>query len=230
MINFKSLTKPFLSKDIEWRVQSSGKSGEDIWALVLPYVTNRAIMDRLDDVCGPGNWQNMFAPAPCGGVLCGLAIRIGVDAIVDKREEWVTKWDGAENTDIEAIKGGLSGSMKRAAVQWGIGRYLYRLETSWAKVNPQGTHRGNAKGTRFRWDPPSLPEWAIPKEEIKERLKLHDLRAELIRCSDSLGGWTVFQSKVEGLPTRPPTTWEAKELENAIKLAKGVMEAENEDS
>lgn len=67
-MNLNKLKDPFPSDDIEWRVQSSGKKdGGTLWAMVLAYVTNRAIMERLDDVCGPGNWKNEFRPGPVGG-------------------------------------------------------------------------------------------------------------------------------------------------------------------
>src|SRR5690606_38042070 len=78
-------------------------------------------------------------------------------------DEWVTKWDGAENTEKEAVKGGLSGAMKRAAVQWGIGRYLYQLEEGWANVHEGGQYSAQTKDKKwFRWDPPALPAWALP--------------------------------------------------------------------
>ena len=48
-----NLRIPFPEEDIEWRIQQSGLSNGMPWALVLAYVTNRAIMDRLDDVVGP---------------------------------------------------------------------------------------------------------------------------------------------------------------------------------
>ena len=155
IIDLTALKKNFPPEDIEWRVQSSGKNTKGIWAMVLAYITNRAIMERLDDVCGAENWKNEFQPAPNGGTLCGLSIKIN--------DEWITKWDGAENTDIEAVKGGLSGAMKRAGVQWGIGRYLYKLPTGWANIKTNGAHSGKAKdGTWFKWDPPQLPLWALP--------------------------------------------------------------------
>lgn len=147
----------FEPNDIEWRLQRCGKgSNGKIWGMALAYVTNRAIMNRLDEVCGPENWKNEFKSAPDGGILCGISIKIG--------DEWVTKWDGAENTGIEAVKGGLSGAMKRAAVQWGIGRYLYKLEESRINANENGAYRGKTKDeTTFRWDAPALPAWALPK-------------------------------------------------------------------
>ena len=157
--DLKKLAEPFPASDIEWRVGQAGQNGERVWAKVLAYVTNRAIMDRLDGVCGPENWANQFTAGPSGGVLCGISIM--VDGY------WVTKWDGAENTDFEAVKGGLSGAMKRAAVHWGIGRYLYGLEAGWADINDNGAHYQpkdkQGKYPAFKWDAPGLPAWAVPE-------------------------------------------------------------------
>ena len=155
-INFRSLQDRFPADEIEWRLQQAGEKNGRVWAICVPYVTNRAIQGRLDEVVGPGNWKNEFRPGPDGGVMCGLSVRVG--------EEWVTKWDGAENTDIEGVKGGLSGAMKRSAVQWGIGRYLYGLDETFAQVSENGSLRGKTKdGKPFRWDPPQLPKWALPE-------------------------------------------------------------------
>jgi hypothetical protein len=155
-LDLSKLKEPFAPTDIEWRVGRVGKNERGIWATCFAYLTNRAIMDRLDDVAGPGNWRNEYKEAPAGGVLCGLSVRVA--------GEWVTKWDGAENTDLEAVKGGLSVSMKRAAVQWGIGRYLYDLPEGFAIINSNGRFHGKTKdNATFRWSPPELPAWALPK-------------------------------------------------------------------
>ena len=161
------LREPFPAADIEWRVQQAGKKRDgSYYAKVLAYVTNRAIMERLDEVCGPENWRNEFRKAPEGGILCGLSVRVG--------DEWITKWDGAANTDIEAVKGGLSGAMKRAGVQWGIGRYLYDLEEGWAEIHDRGSQRffgnvnaggGKKERANFKWDPPVLPDKFLPASD-----------------------------------------------------------------
>jgi hypothetical protein len=108
-MDLKKLAEPFKPKDIEWRVQQAGGFGENPWALVLAYVTNRAIMQRLDDVCGIENWKNEFKSAPDGGVMCGLSVKVVRKPTGDidpmSYSEWVTKWDGAENTNVEAVKG-----------------------------------------------------------------------------------------------------------------------------
>ncbi|MBP5718540.1 MAG: hypothetical protein J6X53_06125 [Abditibacteriota bacterium] len=127
------LAQPFAPQDLEWRVQHANR--EKTRGLAVPYVTSRAIQDRLDAVVGAQNWRNEFQPwqgGKKGAQICGISI------YVEERTEWITKWDGAENTNIEAVKGGLSDSMKRAAVQWGIGRVLYKLPSIWVNVEPRG--------------------------------------------------------------------------------------------
>ncbi len=119
------LSEYFTSTDIEWKPVRFTTDLKR--ALAVPYVTNRAIMDRLDQVCGPANWRNEFQRGPGGGVLCGISICVD--------GEWITKWDGAPNTKLASVKGGLSSSMRRAAVQWGIGRYLYRIPQRWEEVD-----------------------------------------------------------------------------------------------
>jgi len=154
-MNLKKLKEPFASGDVEWRIQRSGVKNNKVWAMCLAYITSRAVMDRLDDVAGAENWRNEFKEGPHGGVLCGISIKLS--------DEWVTKWDGADNTDIEAVKGGLSGAMKRAAVLWGIGRYLYNLDAGFAIVSDSGKFRAQTKDKKsFKWSPPALPVWALP--------------------------------------------------------------------
>lgn len=148
-IDLERLKDPFDPSEIEWRVQQSGMKGDKPWARIIPYLQNRAIMDRLDEVVGPENWKNQYANAPEGGVLCGISININ--------GEWVTKWDGAENTDIEGVKGGLSNSMKRAAVQWGIGRFLYHCKPEWAVFTEDrnsAEYTAKIDGKNYFWNAP----------------------------------------------------------------------------
>lgn len=177
-MNLERLKDPFPSDDIEWRIQSAGKKGDRIWARVLAYVTNRAIMSRLDDVCGPENWKNEFKEWTGKGVLCGISIKIG--------DEWVTKWDGAEETAIDATKGGLSSAMKRAAVQWGIGRYLYNLDAGYAVISSTGKYFQKGKSGEydsFKWDPPALPAWALPDGTTITSPVTIDIGTAIERCS-----------------------------------------------
>ena len=129
-IDLRRLSDYFAPADVEWKPITISKRTQK--GLAAAYITARAIMDRLDQVCGPANWRNEFGPGPDGGVLCTIYIRVRRE---DGTEEWVGKTDGAENTDIEAVKGGLSSAMRRAAVHWGIGRYLYDLPQQWVPVD-----------------------------------------------------------------------------------------------
>jgi hypothetical protein len=159
------LAEPFAPTDIEWRIGRAGLKGEKLWATCLAYLTNRAIMQRLDDVAGPGGWRNEVKEWGIGspGVLAGISLTID--------GEWITKWDGADQPDTEPVKGGFSNAMKRAAVLWGIGRYLYDLPEGYATISPTGRHyqpASKGKGGKpdlpaFKWDAPSLPVWALPE-------------------------------------------------------------------
>ena len=143
----KQLQEPFPPQDIEWRVGST--NADKTKGIALAYVTNRAIMNRLDDIFGPFGWKNEFKEWKGTSQLCGISVLWG--------GEWITKWDGADDSQTEAVKGGLSDAMKRAGYQWGIGRYLYNLENQWVDIVPAG------RSYRLKSEP-TLPDWALPED------------------------------------------------------------------
>ena len=161
------LRAPFDPEDVSWRVQTGGISqGGKPWAMIVPYITSRAIHRRLDEVFGL-NWQNVQRETADGkGYMCGISVK--------HEGEWVTRWDGAEYTNIEPLKGALSGAMKRAGVLFGIGRYLYEMDGAiWAECKLCGSQRDatnnfqmfkdkSGKKVGVDWKAPKLPEWAIP--------------------------------------------------------------------
>jgi hypothetical protein len=186
-MDLKDLKVQFPPEDIEWRISRAGLKNGTVWAYCLAYVTNRAIQERLDEVVGEENWKNTFSQAPDGGILCGIGIKCG--------DEWVFKYDGAENTAFEAVKGGLSGAMKRAGVQWGIGRYLYNLTESRAIVGDGGLYYCPAKKDKmgkeiypaFYWSPPPLPKWALPVKKLTaEQMELEDKLSEIVSYMKTL--------------------------------------------
>lgn len=181
---FEQLREPFPPQDIQWRIGQKSKDGKK--AMVLPYVTNRAIMERLDQVVGVGNWYPEFRPVDAGGehgMICRLSILLDHPDGMGKYA--LTREDGASNTKIEPIKGGISDSMKRAAVQFGIGRYLYNLKESWVAI-----------GDYNRFEPPHLPIWALPKGYAEAQVQdngveLYDSR----ETSTSTSATTFTQGK-----------------------------------
>jgi len=119
--------RPFEPHKVQHRKGPGGKE--------LAYITARDVMDRLDEVFKPEGWQTRYDYIG-GRMICYLSCKV--------KGEWITKADGADDTQIEAAKGGISDSLKRAAVLWSIGRYLYypgsfgsnRVPAHWA--TPEG--------------------------------------------------------------------------------------------
>lgn len=127
MIDVKALSAPFNPALVSWRVGSTTKDKSR--GMALAYIDARDVMERLDEVCGPEGWQCRYSHAT-GTTVCEIGILCG--------DTWVWKADGSGDTDFEAEKGALSGAFKRAAVRWGIGRYLYHLNTPWVAIEAAG--------------------------------------------------------------------------------------------
>lgn len=121
---FSALKAPFDPSLVSWRVGSMNK--EKTKGMALAYIDARDVMERLDEVVGPENWQCRY-PHANGKTVCAIGIKINA--------EWIWKEDGAGDSDIEAEKGALSDAFKRAAVRWGIGRYLYDIASPWVEVD-----------------------------------------------------------------------------------------------
>lgn len=162
-----NLYDKFTKDEIEWRVQQSGITAKGPWAMVLPYITSRAIMDRLDNVVGPMNWKVQHLHMP-GGMACIISI------YDHEKKEWISKEDGAPETKVESFKGAMSDSLKRAAVLWGMGRYLYAMKGPYYVVlKPDKTGEYNAviedkqtkAKTYYTWDAPAVKDmYAEPSQ------------------------------------------------------------------
>ena len=126
----RRLREPFNGREIEWKIQVTSQDKQR--GMAVAYMDARAVQKRLDETVGPFNWKNVYSLWHDNSQICGISI------FYDERKEWVTKFDGAENSDFEPIKGGLSDSFKRAASVWGIGRYLYEMEGIWVEIEARG--------------------------------------------------------------------------------------------
>lgn len=157
--HFEAFGMPFPASDVSWKVQITSKDKKS--GKVVPYLDARAISDRLDEVVGQYNWKDSYGqwhcyteepkdenkkPKKVNSQLCTISI------YDEERNEWISKTDGAENTDIEPIKGGLSDSFKRCAVKWNIGRYLYNFEAVWVNLADEYGRRVIAKEEYQRLD------------------------------------------------------------------------------
>lgn len=133
----KQLFAEFPQDAISWRAQSVNKEGTK--ALALAYIDARDVMDRLDQMVGVAEWQDRYEFSGTK-TICYLSVRVD--------GEWITKADGAGDTDVEAEKGAISDAFKRAAVKWGIGRYLYEMSAPWV---PCESYEKNGKHYWKRW-------------------------------------------------------------------------------
>lgn len=161
----KQLQQPFTADELLWRVQRSGMSEGEPWIRVVPYVHARTVQERLDDVLGIDGWQVKYRDGPGGHLICALGVRVG-----EGEGSWIWKEDGTGQlksndnfSSADAGKGDFSNAFKRAAASgYGIGRYLGYIPDDWAQLGPSGAYRSKVEGRWFRWDPPELPEWALP--------------------------------------------------------------------
>jgi hypothetical protein len=137
------LAAPFEAEEV--RFKPAVISGNR--ALALAYVDARAIQDRLDEVLGVSGWQDDYECLPDGSVVCRLRLRLG--------DKWITKMDvggpSEQPDEGDRRKAAFSDALKRAAVKFGIGRYLYRLPAQWVDYD--------AQKRRFL-RPPTLPATA----------------------------------------------------------------------
>lgn len=166
----RQLNQPFESHEIEWRINRKGFSNGKPWATAIPYITSRAVQDRLDSVFGLFGWQNETKMVTDKGFLSGISIK--------HDGEWITKWDGAEGSNsngMDLIKSGSSNALKRAAVLLGIGRYLYDLDEFFVESilsegwkHPYGNVYKDSKNQNklVAWRTPNLPLWSLPGFDI----------------------------------------------------------------
>ncbi|WP_135257781.1 Rad52/Rad22 family DNA repair protein [Thermus caldilimi] len=190
---WQKLSEPFPPGEVQWRIEALSRDKKR--ALVVPYVDARTVLDRLDRAVGPEGWQDAYE-------VLADAERTVRDERGERRERLVevkcrltilgvTKEDVGEG---DSLKAAFSDALKRAAVKFGVGRYLYRLEKQWVDYDPE-------KG---RFTPPKLPESSPLEEEglgeekpeayrlidqLLERLKEKGLGKEAAKIVNKYAGY-----------------------------------------
>jgi len=123
-----------LKKEIpfKWRVQSANQYG----ASCVAYIDARQVQDLLDEVVGAKNWQCKFDEHK-NNMFCSIGV---VCESINGKDVWVWKSDCGTESHVEKQKGEASDAFKRAAVMWGIGRFLYskKIIKLPVKQNQQG--------------------------------------------------------------------------------------------
>lgn len=217
-MNLDDLRKPFQPEAISWRVGST--NADKTKGMALCYIDARDVQDRLDAVCGIQGWQCRYVPTHDKKTICEIGILCDFPGYAGPNHpsEWVWKADGAGDSDIEAEKGALSDAFKRAAVRWGVGRYLYDLDSPWVALEAAGRSFKIAPGEYAKLrallakdapkppadkpePPPPQPVpgnaakeasewalWAIPRIKTMDNSKLDKFQANNKTNIDSLEG------------------------------------------
>jgi len=114
-----------------------------------------------------------------------------------EKKEWIAKENGSPETDIESFKGGISGAFKRVASSgYGIGRYLYELDTTFAECSmtkQKGYKQAKTKDGKYLY-------WKVPAG-ITSTLEKHLYEPQ--------------SSKPQQQKPREKNEWEKKLLEQA---------------
>ena len=182
MTIFDELSKPFPEDRIHWRIGS--RTQDKTKGSALAYVDARDVMERLDFVVGPENWQCRYPYQGC----CEIGICVN--------GAWIWKSNGAGETNVEGEKGQYSDAFKRAAVLFGVARYLYDLPTQWLKL---------IDGKKFA-EEPKLPTWATPagwnRIPLNTRKQFHKQAIECLGNADKEGLeqlWSEWETHEEKL-------------------------------
>lgn len=110
---FAALGASFEPQEVRVRTQAGRQ---------LHYITARTAMNRLDSVLGPENWWDDYVPGE-SSVICRLTVRLPDGSILTKSDAGGYAGMADQGDDD---KSGFSDAFKRAAVKFGVGRYLYR--------------------------------------------------------------------------------------------------------
>jgi hypothetical protein len=176
----EALLEPFAPEEVKWKPQLVRGNR----AMAIAYVDARVVQDRLDEVLGVDGWQDECILLNDGSVVCKLQLRIG--------GQWITKMDVGSPSEQpdggDRLKAAFSDALKRAAVKFGVGRYLYRLEHVWVEYDPQRKQIVR---------PPQLPDEALPRHRRRNP-------ADASRPASPLTAKTPAKLTPAGKPT--PTT------------------------
>lgn len=152
-IDWAALAAPFAPEDVSFRLQGNPRDGKTS-AVVVAYLDARNVQQRLDDVCDPDGWSFDWQPI----VTNNSAVLVAKGTLTIAG---VSKSDVGDAGQTEPSKASVSDSLKRAAVLFGIGRYLYDLPTMYAECEKHGAGwymaRGEEDKLRTRYLRPASP-------------------------------------------------------------------------
>lgn len=182
---WNKLASEFPREIVSWRANSLTKDGDK--AMALAYVDARAVMERLDEAVGPENWQDRYE-VHGDKTICYLSIRVD--------DQWLTKADGSGDSAVEEEKGAISGAFKRAAVKFGLGRYLYDMPTPWVPCTTWTDNSGKTRWSKWSADP-----WDYVKIAAKPSIGPAGGSLPPLATSAAQTHWTAIASALSSCET-----------------------------
>ena len=197
----EKLQAKFPAHEVKCRLGAT--TGDKTKGMPLFYIDARAVQGRLDEVFGWDGWTVAYREIGTKGVLCRLCVK--VEAV----EGWVAKEDGADITDIEPTKGGISDALRRVAASgFGIGRYLYEVKADWVPIVQHGNSYRFA--SRPQLPASALPGGAVPQAQPQPKTVMgHDNDSPV---------WTPDQSPQDAAQPEQPTNV----FDEALKVAQST--------
>lgn len=143
-----------LKKEIpyKWKPQSL-KFGK---ATIVAYIDARDAQELLDECLGPENWQLDY-------YKLGDQLFARISVLVQREDgtsEWISKSDGGKESPSDPEKGLISDCVKRAAVCFGVGRFLYKKKVVELPVKDyKGKPKPATHDGRILWNNEQISEY-----------------------------------------------------------------------
>jgi len=125
----QALQAPFPPSEVQWKVQTRSKDRKR--GLAVAYVDARAVLNRLDEAVGPEGWYDTYEVLADRDTEDGRHVEVRCRLTI----LGITKEDVGEG---DSLKAAFSDALKRAAVKFGVGRYLYSLPSQWVDLDDGG--------------------------------------------------------------------------------------------
>ncbi len=170
----KKLSAPFTMIGVDnknhaghkWKV----KVTKGDFAICVPYIDARQVTQRLNEVLGIDGWSDVLIETAGAALICELTI------IIDGKE--ITRSNVGMPSEYAKEKGKASDALKRAASKYGVGEYLYGMQSvKLSKINVGGKiYAATSDGKAL-----------MTGEELSSYINLkHPLRAKFVEIYESL--------------------------------------------
>lgn len=224
-IDYKKLGRELKASEIEFRVSATSLFGNDATVTLVAYKDARVDMNILDEVAGPGNWQDDYFRDQSNVLFCKIGI------YNESLKEWIWKVSNGIESNTEKVKGEASDAFKRAGFMWGIGRTLYDMPLIKVKLLPDEFEKEGNKAKPKPWFRPN--DWTWTVDISKGYVKAVDTKGSIrVQIENGVSILKASRGTNGQAPKDNPPTPTQNEPESPVmnaaqeKLIKSLMKAE----